>query len=422
MPANGSVPEPPAPMKVLHVLDHSLPLQSGYVFRTLGILRAQREMGWQTFHLTSPKQGQHSPNGDGNSSTMEEVDGWEFFRTAQGHGRFGRALGQGHMSSMMATYRRLLEVIDEVQPDVIHAHSPVLNGLPALWAGKRTKIPVVYEIRAFWEDGAVNIGTTQAGSLRYRMSRGMESRAVRQASAVFTICDGLKGDLIQRGVPAEKVTLIPNAVDIEAFPLLTEVDSALREELGLLDCRVLGFVGSFYAYEGLDLLIEALPQMLEDDPKTKVLLVGGGPRKEALEKQVERMGLQDHVVFTGRVPHAEVRRYYSLIDLLVFPRRSIRLTELVTPLKPLESMAQGIVCIASDVGGHRELIRDGETGYLFAADDPKALADCVQRSFAKRSAWQGIRDAGREYVESQRNWKVSVAGYRPVYERLVGRS
>ena len=247
----------------------------------------------------------------------------------------------------------------------------------------------------------------------------METFAVKRADAVTTICNGLKTDLIARGLDSTRVTIIPNAVNIEQFPVVKDTDQTLRRDLGLQDARVLGFVGSFYSYEGLDLLLEPLQRILEFQPKTKLLLVGGGPEDENLKARAQSLGIESHVVFTGRVPHNQVVRYYSLIDLLVFPRRSIRLTNLVTPLKPLELMAQGILCVASDVGGHKELIRDGTTGYLFAADDVAALAASVQRAFSAEEKWPEIRRAGRIFVETERNWTASVSNYKPVYEALL---
>jgi glycosyltransferase involved in cell wall biosynthesis len=182
---------------------------------------------------------------------------------------------------------------------------------------------------------------------------------------------------------------------------------------------VLGFLGSFYAYEGIDLLVEALPGILRDVPNARVLLVGGGFEEARLKQQVERLGLQQQCLFIGRVPHADVERYYSLVDLLVYPRRSIRLTELVTPLKPLEAMAQGKLLIASDVGGHRELIRDGETGLLFKPDSADALAAAVRQMATLRDRRDSIRLAGRRFVEQERTWAASVARYQPVYEALL---
>ncbi len=393
-------------MRVLHILDHSIPLHSGYTFRTAAILREQRALGWETHHLTSPKQGC-------TAAAEESVDGLLFHRTPVPGGRLPVL---GEVQLMRATERRLLELVERIRPDVLHAHSPVLNAIPALRVGRRLGIPVVYEVRAFWEDAAVDHGTTREGSARYRATRALESWALARADHVFTICEGLRGDIVGRGIPESRVTVIPNAVDVDNFQLSGEADPELRRSLGLEGQVTIGFVGSFYAYEGLDLLMAAMPALREAEPRLKLLLVGGGPQEAALKAQAAELGVADHVVFTGRVPHAEVSRYYDQIDLLAYPRHSMRLTELVTPLKPLEAMAQGRIFVASDVGGHRELIQDGETGVLFVAGSATALTDAVLKTLARPEAWPAMRAAGRRFVEMERNWKNSVSRYAAAYE------
>ena len=398
-------------MRILHVLDHSIPLHSGYTFRTAAILREQRALGWETHHLTSPKQGECA-------ASAEDVDGLLFHRCPV---PAPAAAGLHDLRLLRALESRLEELARALRPDILHAHSPVLNAVPAIRVGRRLGIPVVYEIRAFWEDAAVDHGTTREGSLRYRATRALESWALRRVDHVFTICEGLRRDIVGRGIDAARVTVIPNAVDIEGFQLSGEPDPVLRTRLGLDGATVLGFVGSFYAYEGLDLLLEAMPRLLAAHPALRVLLVGGGPQDAALRAQAAALGIADKVVFTGRVPHAEVSRYYDLIDLLAYPRHSMRLTELVTPLKPLEAMAQGRIFIASDVGGHKELVRDGETGRLFAAGNVPALVAAVGEMLERRADWPTIRVAGRQFVEQVRNWKRSVANYQPAYAGVLGR-
>ena len=397
-------------MRILHLLDHSIPLHSGYTFRTLALLREQRRLGWETFHLTSLK---HTAPG----ALEETVDGWHFYRTPPC--QLPGLPGLAERALMRATEQRLRELASRLSPHVIHAHSPVLNALPALRVGRELGIPVVYEVRAFWEDAAVDHGTTSEGSLRYRATRALESRALKRVAHVFTICEGLRADIVARGVPAAGVTVIPNAVDIDNFEPGGTPDQALKAQLGLTGATVLGFIGSFYAYEGLDLLLDALPAMLAKRPEVRLLLVGGGPQDAALKAQAQRLGLADKVVFTGRVPHAEVQRYYDLVDVLCYPRHSMRLTELVTPLKPLEAMAQGRLLVASDVGGHKELIRHAQTGMLFAAGRAPALAQAVLDLLARPESWPALRNAGRSFVERERNWAASAARYAPVYDRLL---
>lgn len=394
-------------MRVLHVLDHSVPLHSGYTFRTLAILREQRKRGWTTLQLTTPKQG-------ATTTLSEQHEGLLLHRTPN-------AGTEGLVAQMRLTAARIAGIVRNEQPDLIHAHSPVLNALPALWLRARLGVPVVYEMRASWEDAAVDHGTTTEGSLRYRLSRGLETLALKGADQITTICEGLRGDIAVRGIAAEKITVIPNAVDVSAFRFGVPPDAALQARLGLQGAQVLGFAGSFYGYEGLNLLIDALALLAPREPTLKLLLVGGGPQEAALKAQVQRLGLGERVIFTGRVPHAEVQRYYELIDVLAYPRLPIRLTELVTPLKPLEAMAQGRIFVASNVGGHRELVRDGETGYLCGAGSAAALAEGIAQALASRAQWPRVRAAARQFVERERTWANSVARYAEVYRRALTR-
>ena len=398
-------------LRILHILDHSIPLHSGYTFRTAAILREQRALGWETFQLTGPKHTAPGPH-------EEDIEGLHFFRTRWRPSGISTLPGMGELALMNAIERRLDEVVAQVRPDVLQAHSPVLNALPAIRVGRRRGIPVVYEIRAFWEDAAVDHGTTREGSLRYRLTRALETRAIRRADHVTTICEGLRGDIVARGILPEKVTVIPNAVDVHAFAYRRPRDEALRTELGLSGSTVVGFLGSFYAYEGLDLLIDAVPAIAKSRPDVRVLLVGGGPQQAALKARAARLNVADKVLFIGRVPHAEVQRYYSLVDILAYPRHRMRLTELVTPLKPLEAMAQGHLLVASDVGGHRELIRDGETGVLFKAGKVDALTKAVLDLLSQPERWDAIRENGRRYVEQERTWRSSVSRYVPMFEQL----
>jgi len=400
-------------IRVLHVLDHSIPLHSGYTFRTAALLREQRALGWETFHLTSPKQGE-------TSAPFDDVDGLRFYRTPIAKGTLARIPLGKELALMKKLEARLEEVAREIRPDIIHAHSPVLNALPAIKVARKFGIPVVYEIRAFWEDAAVDHGSTHEGSLRYRATRKLETRAIQKVDHVFTICEGLRADIVARGIPAAKVTVIPNAVDVDSFMLASPPDPQLLEKWGLTGKTVIGFIGSFYAYEGLDLLLDALPELIRQRPEVRVLLVGGGPQEANLRQQAERLGLANHVIFTGRVPHKEVGRYYDLINVLAYPRHPMRLTELVTPLKPLEAMAQGQLFVASDVGGHKELIEHNNTGILFEAGNGGALTEALLALLNDRQRWPELKANGRHFVEAMRNWRNSVANYVTPYQQLIG--
>ncbi len=399
-------------MRILHVLDHSIPLHSGYTFRTRAILEQQRVFGWQTFHVTSAKH-------EGADVLQEEVDGFRFYRTLQARGMLDGLPACNQFAVVNSLAKRIGEVVEEVKPDIIHAHSPALDGLAALRVAQWCSLPVVYECRAFWEDAAVDHGTARENGLRYRITKALETHVFKRANAVITICEGLRDDIIRRGIPKTKITVIPNAVDIKRFGFGREADPQLQATLHLTNKTVIGFIGSFYAYEGLLLLLEALPEIVRWQPNTRLLLVGGGPQESLLKSRTEELSLADKVIFAGRVPHDQVQKYYDLVDIFVYPRLSMRLTELVTPLKPLEAMAQGKLVVASNVGGHRELIQDGKTGILFNAGSGECLVKAVLALLNNPATWSEMQHAERHYVEQQRTWSLSVADYKAVYESLV---
>jgi len=393
-------------MRILHILDHSLPKHSGYVFRTMSIVSQQKALGWEPLLCTTPR---HGPT----DSAEESVDGWTFYRTPNDGSHNKLPVGLRDLSEMRITKAHLKKLIPELKPDIIHAHSPVLNFFPAHSAANQT--PIVYEIRAFWEDAAVDHGSTKEDSLRYRISRFMETRAIKKATAVTTICEGLRLDIVARGVAESKVTIIPNAVNIDTFPPITERNAELEQKLGLQGKVTLGFIGSFYAYEGLLFLVKSLPDLIERHPNIHLLLVGGGPDEQALKETVKSLNLDQHVTFTGRVPHSTVRDYYSVCDIMVYPRHSIRLTETVTPLKPLEAMAMEKLVLASNIGGHRELIQNKKNGVLFEADNSTSLIDTCSSLIKAQDTWPALIKKGRHYVENERNWQKSVSNYKQVY-------
>jgi len=401
-------------MKILHIFDHTIPLHSGYTFRSLSILKEQIKIGWKTFHLTSSKQGLCTKK-------EEVVDGFLFYRS--------RALTSWEkkiplINQWLVIYHlkgRLQEIVKLIKPDILHAHSPALNGIAALSVGKLFGIPVVYEVRAFWEDAAVDHGTSKEHGLRYKLTKALETYVVKNVDAVTTICQGLKNDLVSRGIDQKKITIIPNAVNIDKFTISARKNAILEKDYDLRGKVTLGFIGSFYAYEGLSFLIQALPQVINKHPNVKLLLIGGGPEEESLKQQVKQLNLSDYVLFFGRIDHDTIQDYYDLIDCLVYPRLSMRLTELVTPLKPLEAMAQKKLLIASDVGGHKELIEDGKTGFLFKSHDIDDLAKTINKLFAHIDEYEEIKNNGRCYVEKERNWKASVSNYQLLYKNLIGK-
>jgi PEP-CTERM/exosortase A-associated glycosyltransferase len=393
-------------MKVLHVLDHSLPLQSGYATRSHSILRALRERGVETVQITSPK---HTADG----LREETVNGIEYLRSEPVAGEGVTA----QLACIRSTRLAVKRVIALERPDIVHAHSPCLNGVAVFGL----HVPVIYEMRSSWEDAAVSSGKTSEDSIRYRLSRALETFVIRNANAAVVICEGLARELERRGV-AHKVHVVGNAIDpTHLVPAMACDVARVKRQLGLDGKTVLGFFGSFFAWEGLDVLLNAFPSIVARHPHVVLVLVGGGEDEQKLRSMAGALNIAERVRFVGRVAHAEVASYYGAADVMVFPRKRLRLTEMVTPLKPIEAMHLGVLVAASDVGGHRELITHNRTGCLFPADDPAALADSLSRLLDQPERWQIMRDAAHRYVLEQRTWQRMAERYEALYSEILRR-
>ncbi|HNP37179.1 MAG TPA: glycosyltransferase, exosortase A system-associated [Woeseiaceae bacterium] len=399
-------------MKILHVLDHSLPLHSGYTFRSKSIINAQQSFGWVPVAVTSPKHEANWPNA---TEPEEIIDGIRFIRSGAVPDCASPLL---EIRMVRRLYKRICAAIEAEKPDILHAHSPVLNGLAALCAGRRFGLPVVYEIRAFWEDAAVSHGSYGANTARYKAVAAAETFVCRRVSQVAVLCDGLKEDLIRRGIDKEKITPVPNAADLESFGDCQPA-TRLAAEWALEGKQVIGFIGSFYDYEGLDLLVSAFAELVQSLPNLVLLLVGGGRMEQQIKEQVTGLGLHERVVFAGRIPHQQVPGVYKLMQLAVFPRYSMRLTELVTPLKPLEAMAMRTACLASDIGGHRELIKRNETGFLFPPGDTDALAQAIGDLLSSPDMLTCVTDRAHDWIVRERNWTATNARYVEIYARAM---
>jgi len=371
----------------------------------------QQSLGWETVQITSGKQ-------DNSSEQIEFVEGLKFYRTNMINTYIYRLSILKQIKIVIDLFFNLLKTTKLEDPDILHAHSPVFNGIAGLLVSKITKKPLVYEIRGFWEDAAVDTKSTTEKSIRYKMTRLMETLICNHADKVTTICNSLKNELIERNIANEKITVIPNGVNIDQFQIIEDRNADLVKKFGLHNQLVVGFIGSFYPYEGIDLLLEAVKVLSNKGLSIRCIIVGGGPEAEALRGLSRKLDIVSLVTFTGRVPHNKVPEYYSVIDLLVYARKSKRITELVTPLKPLEAMSQKRPFLASNVGGHKELIIDGETGLLFEKDSLEDLVNKILHFSESRFEIDQILENGYNYVKTKKNWSHSTAGYKKVYAGL----
>ena len=399
-------------IKVLHVLEYSLPNISGYSLRSDAIIRNQRSLGITTSQMTSQRYQDFS-------SAKETVRGVEYVRTPAAKGWFHRIPIIGYYFYVNHLAQYIEQQVIAFKPDVIQCHSPMLNALAAVKVARKYKLPVAYEVRALWEDAAVDTGKVQANSLKYKLIKAVEQKAFESVDMISCICNGLKQDIKMRGISDDKIFVTPNAVDCKTFSPQVNKDAELCRQLQLNDKKVLAFIGSFFKYEGLHIAIDAMQELVKHRQDVHLLLVGGGNEENALKQQVKSLQLDDYVTFVARVSADVVSRYYSLADIMLYPRESIRLTELVTPLKPLEAMAQYKPVIASDIGGHRELIEDNKTGFLVNADDANALAEKIMDVIDNDQLLTEVCEAGYTYASNQRTWKNTAQQYVDAYQKLV---
>ncbi len=396
-------------MSILKFFDQTVPYVSGYSMRSRYIAESLARRGVDVNVVSSSIFDYRNE--------IETINGVNYFRAIPVGSASIRRLPLLREWLTVRSVREAAQRHWDSRFQLVHAHSSSLNGLAARAVAKQYNVPFLYEIRAFWEDAAVDQGKTKEGSFRYNVTRNLETKLLRSADRASVISEGLKMDVIERGIDPEKIIVTPNGVDTEKFTP-QPYDREIAEKLGLTDCQVIGFIGTFFRFEGLHLLLEAAKQLCAERDDLKVLIVGGGHEEMRLKAMTKEYGLEDRVIFTGRVKHDDVLRYYSVIDILVYPRTSRRITELVTPLKPLEAMALKKVVIGSDVGGIRELVEDGRNGLLFPAENVDELVNRCRFALNSPQEMQSLAEMSREYVIRERNWYTLSQRYVDLYQSL----
>jgi len=400
--------------RVLHLVNDALPSTSaGYTIRTHEIVLAQKAAGLDPHVVT--RCGFPVTQGTLDGRRLVMLDGIPYHRLLPWRlpSRADKAAALG-----LELAGRLTE---QIQPSVLHAASNYANAVIALAIGKSRGLPVVYEVRGFWEDTWLSRhpdGADLARSELYRRNRDLETRCMLAADLVVTLGEAMRDEIVARGVPAEKVLIVPNAVSEEFLRPLPDA-GALRNELGIApNEHIVGVVSSLVPHEGIGTLLEATVLLRTRGLPVRALIVGDGPERAALQRQAADLGLRQVAIFTGRVPAAKVREFHALLDVFVVPRTPDRVCQLVTPLKPVEAMASGLCVVTSEVKALAEIIKPDVTGALTIPQDPVALADSLELLLCSPDIRRKLGDNAREWVARDRTWAHNAARYRDAYARL----
>jgi glycosyltransferase involved in cell wall biosynthesis len=295
-----------------------------------------------------------------------------------------------------------------------------MNGLAANNVAKRLGIKSVYEVRGLWEITRISREPEWNNTEHYSMISRLEAQAAKDADAVFTLTNALKNELINRGVAAEKIHLLPNGVDSSRF-LPKERNDELALKVGVKNKVVIGFLGSVVQYEGVEYIIQAASILKKKGIHNfAVLIVGDGAVLDNVKAITSELHMDEYVIFTGRVPHDEIEDYYSIVDICPLPRKGLPVCEMVSPLKPFEAMAMGKVVVSSDVAALAEIIDDGVTGLLHKKDNPEDLANKIRLLIEDHDLRERLGKSAREWVVAERDWKVIAKRVDTVYRNLLG--
>lgn len=403
--------------RVTYLLQNALPYFSGgYAARSHGLLGGIRAHGWDIEGLGRLGFPYDTPNGAA-TTAKSAIDGVQY--------RLLRGPAVDAFKTPMTTYLQaygeaLIQHLRPRPPSIVHAASFFMNGIAAVSAARALGCRTVYEIRGLKELTKGSLQPYWAGSEHYDVLVALETQAARDADAVFTLTHALKQEFVRRGVPAGKITVLPNGVHPERF-VPRDRDLKLSETFGLKEDEVvIGYVGSFQRYEGLDLLMHAVARLRRTAERPfRVLMVGDGISFDSTVDLSHTLGLSDTVTFTGRIPHHLIEDIYSLIDICPLPRRGLPVCELVSPLKPFEAMAMSKAVVVSDVAALVEIVNDGVTGLVHRKDDVNDLADALARLVDDDELRSSLGNAARDWVAREHDWKVIASRVDEVYRALL---
>jgi glycosyltransferase involved in cell wall biosynthesis len=411
----------PVPERVIYLLHNAHPFHNGgYAVRGHGILRAVRTWGFDAHAVVRPGYPWDRLKDAPDMPPVTLIDQVPYHYPERGSASLEWVTSNRYLDSYVEDLKRRCR---ELRPAVLHAASFFQNGVAAVRAARQLGIPVIYEMRGLSILNEMSKRVLPEGEIaeirpRIGWEFELELEAARKADHVLAITETLREVMIEHGVAPDRISLLPNGVDVQRFTAAAR-NPKLVQAHGLEGQFVIGFIGSVQDYEGLDDLVEGLARLAAGGRTDwRLLVVGDGPYLPRLQELVKRRQLGERVIFTGRVPHAQVGELYALCDLMVYPRKPLPVCEAISPIKPLEPMALGIPVLCSDVGALREMVVDGVNGYCFPKGDPKALADRLLAFMEGRIDVKPLQAQSRAWVEENRDWRQLTRPVAELYRRL----
>ena len=403
-----------------YCLHNTLPYNSGgYATRSHGLAKGVQLSGFEIqviSRLGYPNDLSSYRDEESVLPEIEMIDGINYHRLFTDLNQYGVATLDVYLKEYGEA---LYELAKELNITILHGASNFMNGIAANYAARKLGIKSVYEVRGLWEITRMSRQPEWEGSEHFNMIRRLETEAALNADAVLTITQALKDEMVSRGVPASKITVVSNGVHVDRFVPKERVVT-LEEKLGYKDKIVIGFIGSVVSYEGLEYLVEAAKLLKEWNVENfAVMIVGDGAVWEDIKNLTKELEVEEYFTFTGRVPHEEVEDYYSLVDIAPFPRKGLPVCEMVSPLKPFEAMSMAKAVLSSDVAALAEIVDDGKTGLLFKKDDSEDFAKVILKLIQDKELRSTLGHNARKWVEEEKDWKMLSKRISGVYKDFL---
>lgn len=418
-------------LKVLHYVYFAHPIVTGYTVRTNSIVKSLKRNGLHPTVAISLKSGFKNYFNNVFFPSQNIIDDISFYsshnimkdnllfkfaeKILYGNNKINRNLREGFYTiqnhEILNNYSKFL--LSELQIiDLIHVHTPSITMKEAFQLNKSLKKKMIYEVRGFWN---LSVENNDQDITKLVID---DIQVSKKANKCIAICKGIADVLVKGGVPANKIEIVPNAVEPDKFPIIKK-DVGLTERLKLENKIIFGYVTNVRWFEGIQTIIKAWPKIIKKNPNAIFLLIGDGPYLEKLKSNIKELGIEKSFLTIGRIPHNDIAMYYSLIDIFVVPRINVPVSNIVTPLKPLEAMISKKAIIVSDVNALKEMVIDGETGLHFRADDEKHLAEVCIKLANDTELRTKLGEDGRKWVIKNRTWDINAKQYTEIYNNLI---